>query len=77
MRCSDFGFVAATAFPRAYHPAARARRADIETPPPAWTELVLFAHGYARIVLHNASALEWIFIEDVAGKVEDRFWILK
>ena len=50
---------------------------NVQTPPPPWTELVLFQHGYARILLHNATALEWVFIEDVAGAVADRFWILK
>ena len=50
---------------------------NVQVPPPPFTELVLFNHGYARVVLHNSSALEWAFVEDVAGTVLDRMWIIQ
>jgi len=50
---------------------------NIQIPPPAFNELVLLNHGYARVMLHNASALEWQFVDDVAGEVLDHMWILK
>ena len=50
---------------------------NVQIPSPPYTEVVLFDHGYARVMLHNATALEWTFIEDVAGAVVDRMWIIQ
>jgi hypothetical protein len=50
---------------------------NIQIPSPPFTEVVLFDHGYARVMLHNSSHLEWTFIEDVAGAVVDRMWIIQ
>jgi hypothetical protein len=50
---------------------------NVQDPPPAFNELVLFNHGYARITLHNASVLEFRLYEDVAGTVADKWWIVR
>jgi hypothetical protein len=50
---------------------------NIQTPPPPYAEVVSFAHGFARITAHNATALEWQFIDDATGDVADHAWILK
>jgi hypothetical protein len=50
---------------------------NVQTPQPAYTEEVQFTHGYARVIVHNATALEWVFINDADGSVADRMWILK
>lgn len=49
----------------------------VMSPPPAYNEFVSFTHGYARIVLHNDTALQWQFINDVDGSVLEQMWILK
>lgn len=50
---------------------------NVQAPPPPYAELVSFAHGFARITAHNASAIEWEFIDDATGDVADHAWILK
>lgn len=50
---------------------------NIQNPQPDWAELVEFWWGHARITLHNASALQWEFINDADGSVADSAWIVK
>jgi hypothetical protein len=50
---------------------------NIMTPPPPYTEFTSFTHGFARITLHNASALQWQFVNDADGSILDTMWILK
>ncbi len=50
---------------------------NVQTPQPDWAELVQFWHGYARITVHNKSALQWQFVNDADGNVADEAWIVK
>ena len=50
---------------------------NIQTPPPPFNELVMFRHGYGRVIVHNVSALEFNFIDDSNGTVADTMWIMK
>lgn len=45
---------------------------------PAWSELVFYRYGYARIILHNATHLDWEWVaNDGGGAVLDRMSIMQ
>lgn len=50
---------------------------NIITPQPEWACVVQFWHGYGRLTIHNASALQWAFVNDADGSVADEAWIMK
>ena len=50
---------------------------NIIDPQPDWACVVEFWHGFARITVHNASALHWQFVNNLDGEVADEAWIVK
>ena len=42
---------------------------------PAWNEMILHEWGYAVVVAHNASVLEWTWVDCMDDKVKDRVLI--
>ena len=50
---------------------------NIITPQPAWACVVQLWHGFARVTVHNSSALHWQFVDDATGEVADEAWIVK
>lgn len=44
---------------------------------PPYTEVVSGTWGYGRLAIHNASHLEWQFVEDTDGAVIDSAWIVR
>ena len=42
-----------------------------------WTETFIEERGYARVTVHNSTALHWQFIANADGKALDDVWIYK
>ena len=44
---------------------------------PEWSELVAYAHGYARFVAVNSTALSWEYVDSVQYVVVDRVMLVQ
>lgn len=50
---------------------------NVQTPPPPFNEFVSFTHGFAAILLHNDSHLQWSFVNDADGSTLETMWIVR
>ena len=46
-------------------------------PAPAWSRTRILKYGYAEMIIHNSTHLEWLYMDDETNQQIDQFMISK